>query len=399
MSNDHQELVWISLRLAPGGEDSPGLLDEPFPPRDGTDLEPLVRSIARGGVLCPILVRKLASGYQVVCGWRRLQAARKAGLARIPALVKDLDDAEAIQCYYEESSATHQEPAGVRSSELTEMNPRLSSRRPQDPPPGDDALERVLVRARAFFEEVRVSRIINVPRTEILVDSIVETAAGNGALAVQGFVRPALGDLTPPHSVLVTQLCARLARHLAWDDAMARTFVLGGFLHDVGMVFVSDTASRGLEALTPAELRTIQSHTRIGCALIAGTGEEWSLEASLMARDHHERWNGSGYPDGKTQTEVGYASRVLGLLDAYAALVTPRPHRQALSPQYAQETLCQALQRGLWDPTLLPVLTEALPRWPVALEPMEALTPAQLLTRNSVELRGDLVTMLAEGST
>ncbi len=425
------DLVWIPLDATEEGSTRARLGSEPFPPRDVEPFDRLTQSIREVGVLSPILARERNGQLQIICGFKRYLAAKAAGLDRIPALVRPLDDAEAIRCFHEESMFQRHaeafdadvEEAWPASGERLARFPRtmesdLASPRATPDDAGvldltsqhevarseaaretlEEDSERVLVRSRAFFDEVRVVRSLNVPRTEILVDSILELIEGDVPLVVTGFSRPVEGDFTAPHSVLVTQLCARVARFLGWDEETSRNLVLGGFLHDVGMTFVRETASRASGSLSPADVRTIQSHTRIGCALIAGAGE-WSVDIADMARDHHERWNGTGYPDGKKGTDIPFLARLLGLLDTYVALVTPRPHRPALDEEYARERLFGALQKGLWDPSLSPILTEALPRWALRGADREVRSQPTALTRNSVELRGDLATMLAKGST
>lgn len=405
---------------APGLEEKLALISEPFPPREADspeELEPLRRSIEHFGILTPLLLRRVAGRAQVVCGWRRLLAARSLGLARVPALVVEHDDAEAIRAHHEEArlqnpsravglpdqgGAIQRFPltptAPVESPELIDLTRDADGSGAGSTLIVEEALDRVIVRATAFFDEVRVTRSINVPRTEILADSIVEIAEMPGPLLALGFHRPLEGDFTAPHSVLVTQLCVRVARLLGWDEDTSRSFVLGGLLHDVGMTFVRETAARAAGALSPTEIRAIQSHTRIGCALVAGA-KEWPEVVAHMARDHHERWNGTGYPEGSKGTEIPFLARVLGLLDTYAALVTPRPHRAALDPGFARERLLGAMERGLIDPSLSSVVTLTLPECSLELAPRDRDRTPPPLTRNSVELRGDLVTMLAKGST
>ncbi len=426
------ELQWIAL--CPSTDDPTGgtlWADEPYPPREILDFEGLMRSIREIGVLSPILVRNREARLQVVCGYRRYLAARKAGLHRIPALVRTMDDAEAIRCYHEENLFHNDasrfvealDPAGqiLPGQERRCLDPAWAVKGGGRDARGSlplldltsnaeiaaggsidaavqEAVERILVRSRAFFDEVRMTRRINVPRTEILLDSVLELLEGNATILLRGFSRPVDGDVVAPHSVLVTQLCAGVARFLGWDEATTRNLVLGGFLHDVGMAFVRETASLAAGSLTPADVQTIHSHTRIGCALIAGT-QEWSGDVANMAIDHHERWNGTGYPDQKVGTEIPFLARLLGLLDTYAALITPRPHRAALDHAYARERLVGALEKGLWDPSLKPIILEALPSLKLRGADLEGPELAGALTKNSVELRGDLVTMLAKGST
>jgi hypothetical protein len=443
MTEEKRELEWVSIDVGADGATVARWSDAPFPPRDPGDLVALTSSVRILGVLSPILVRRDGESFQIVCGYRRFLAARAAGLDSIPALVANLSDAQAIRCYLSENllrkpldGRSEDEALAILKSlrdawpddpELSALEEKVASRKLKLDAPNrlesgaaprgaltardagsplsdsepshrsEDRAERILTLAHAYFEEVHATRSINVPRTEILIDGILELADGNAPLSIAGFTRMIDGDLTAPHSILVTQICAHVARVLDWSEENARTFALSGFLHDVGMVFVHDLA-KAPRALRADEGRGIQNHTRIGCALITGA-REWSTEVALAARDHHERWNGTGYPAGLKGTETGFPARALGLIDAFAALTTPRPHRNALEPGFARERLAQAMNLGLFDPALAPVLGEGLATVPRYEGDAPGECSPLLLTRNSVELRGDLTTMLAKGST
>ena len=72
-----------------------------------------------------------------------------------------------------------------------------------------------------------------------------------------------------------------------------------------------------------------------------------------IIRHHHERWNGSGYPDGLAGDAIPLTARVLQVVDAYDALRTRRPYKQPLTHAQAAQTLHEEAARGLWDPRLL----------------------------------------------
>jgi HD-GYP domain-containing protein (c-di-GMP phosphodiesterase class II) len=239
-------------------------------------------------------------------------------------------------------------------------------------------------------------RAIDARRANSITDILLEVI-DLGPLDWRPFAHGGEGDLTAPHSLLTGALAARVASVIGWSDADTRTLVLGGILHDVGMVFLQKPSLRSPRTLTPAELGELEGHTRIGCALIAGTGA-WRREVALAARDHHERWNGTGYPEGKRGAEVDIQPRLLAPIDTFAALIMPRPHRDALPPTVAFERLSKAFELGLYDPALVPILAKAFGSTATGPQ-VFCHTPVSPSPGNSVEMEGGLATMLSKEST
>jgi HD-GYP domain-containing protein (c-di-GMP phosphodiesterase class II) len=454
MSREKPDLLWVRMDGAVAGatEGAVSFAEEPFPPREPGDLIELVSSIRLHGILSPLLVRPLDGKLQVVCGYRRYLAARAAGLVEIPALVAELDDAEAIRSYLSENGIRR--PIDSRAEE--EAIQLLRSLRDRSRTlPGDEAVEpealpierqlrlesvasamraaarmrylsgdeesareegdaersrprpspedlawRLLERMESFLGDVLRERKIDVRRANSITDILLEVV-DLGPLDWRPLARGGEGDITAVHSLLTGALCARTASVLDWSGEDSRTLVLGGVLHDVGMVFLQKPSLRSPRTLSPAERGELEGHTRIGCALIGGAGA-WRREVSLVARDHHERWNGTGYPEGKRGAEVEIYPRLLAPLDTFAALIMPRPHRDALSPNVAFERLSKAFELGLYDPALVPILTMALgPDTRASRSPSVFLHPGAptASVRNSIELGGGLATMLSKEST
>jgi hypothetical protein len=430
MSTLDRELSWIPLAGAPG---APAILATPFPERAAGDITELTSSIRIHGVLSPILLRVTEAGLQIICGQRRWLAARAAGLDCVPAQIAHLTDAQAIRCYLAESLLDRPLSEDSRScafSQLEELRDGMPAppqpRAPGAPSPrrlavrasgpesarlpgqadtatevldADSALARAAVRARACFEEIRATRRINVPRTEILVDTLLELWQAGAAppVSLAGVHRVSALDPVADHSLLTTFLAVRLLPGLAWDEEAARQFVIGTFLHDAGMVFVLDGAWGEARPLRQSERSEVESHTRIGHALVAGT-REWDEEVAALARDHHERWNGTGYPGRASGTEVSLPCRLLGVIDAYAAMVSPRPHRDAMTPAHARSRMLRAMEMGVFDPALSTVLGSLDPeggRRP----PRPVWGPGSPAPRISVELGEALTTMRASEST
>jgi putative two-component system response regulator len=155
--------------------------------------------------------------------------------------------------------------------------------------------------------------------------------------------------------------CQRLARYavslgtdlgLAEDDveALAR----GGFLHDIGKVGIPDAVLLKPSSLTRDEFAIMKQHTVIGDRLC---GELRSLRrVRPIVRHHHEKLDGSGYPDGLKGDNIPLLAQLMGVVDVYDALTTSRPYKVALSSEQAFEELATEARRGWRDPQLVDAL-------------------------------------------
>jgi putative two-component system response regulator len=152
--------------------------------------------------------------------------------------------------------------------------------------------------------------------------------------------------------------CQRLA---AYSSALGRVLGLsrddvaalhrGGYLHDVGKIGVPDGVLLKPAPLTAAEFRQMQAHTTIGERLC---GELRSLRAVRgIVRHHHERLDGSGYPDGLRGSAIPLTAQIVGIVDAYDAMTTTRPYRAALSDAHACDELLRDAAKGLADRELV----------------------------------------------
>jgi HD-GYP domain-containing protein (c-di-GMP phosphodiesterase class II) len=103
--------------------------------------------------------------------------------------------------------------------------------------------------------------------------------------------------------------------------------------------------------LLPEEYQVIQRHTAIGSDLVRRVPSLEPIAATIL--HHHERIDGSGYPDGLSGEDISLASRIIGVVDAFDAMTTPRPYREPVSPQEALEELrrCAGTQfdKGIVD--------------------------------------------------
>ena len=168
----------------------------------------------------------------------------------------------------------------------------------------------------------------------------------------------ALGQAVEQRDRQTAGHCERLAFMgvaLGMAARLDRTSLLalyrGGYLHDVGKVGLPDSILFKPGKLTASEWVTMRSHTVRGeeiCRHLKSLGP-----ALPIIRHHHERWDGSGYPDGLRGKQIPLTARLLQVADIYDALISPRPYKPAFSPSKALGILRAETSRGWRDPQVV----------------------------------------------
>ncbi len=140
------------------------------------------------------------------------------------------------------------------------------------------------------------------------------------------------------------------------SEDQIENIAIGSIMHDVGKIAISDVILKKPGRLTKEEFETMKSHTVKGSALMARlieTEDHPSYRYALdIARHHHERWDGGGYPDGLKGNEITVWSQVVSIADVYDALVSPRVYKKAYSANTAVEMI-RSSKCGVFNPKLL----------------------------------------------
>lgn len=139
------------------------------------------------------------------------------------------------------------------------------------------------------------------------------------------------------HSENVTKYAYFFGSSLNLDDNSIKKLVLSSILHDVGKIGVSESILGKPGKLTEYERAIIQIHPTISFEIISAI--EGLKDVALIAKYHHERWDGKGYPDGLKGEEIPYLSRIIAIVDAFDAMTTDRPYRKALPIEQAIEEI------------------------------------------------------------
>jgi putative two-component system response regulator len=142
-----------------------------------------------------------------------------------------------------------------------------------------------------------------------------------------------LHDAPAYHATRVAALSTRLAQGLGGDDALVTTVEVGALLHDLGKIAVGVSVLTKPENLSPAEREMIARHPQLGAEIIAHV--PFMKSAAAIVAAHHERWDGTGYPNNLCATEIPLGARIVMVADTYDALTNDRPYQQEHTPAAA----------------------------------------------------------------
>ncbi len=150
---------------------------------------------------------------------------------------------------------------------------------------------------------------------------------------------------TRGHSERVGAWSRRLADFMALPPKEVDQVAQAGLLHDIGKIGVPETVLGKRGPLEAAEWALMRRHPVIGAQIVAPF--EFLAAGAVVIRHHHERWDGSGYPDGLAGETIPLGSRIVAVADVYDALTSTRPYRAALSQQAALEHIVAQAGRTL----------------------------------------------------
>jgi ribonuclease P protein subunit RPR2 len=143
---------------------------------------------------------------------------------------------------------------------------------------------------------------------------------------------------TGEHAERVAAYGLAIARAAGIDVAEEPQMEFGFLLHDIGKVGVPDAILFKPAALSHDEFECVASHAEIGSRILRHV--DFLEQAKLVVRHHHERWDGTGYPDGLKGEQIPLAARVFAVADTLDALTTDRPYRDAVDWQRARVEIC-----------------------------------------------------------
>ena len=373
-----RRLTWVALH-----EFDSAFVSAPFPERGHRgSLASLRDSIARVGVIHPLIARVVGGKLQVVCGHRRRLAAQLAVVSSVPVLVARLSDGEARMIFEEENALDWQSREGsgavveTETSDVTEGNDWSTETKAEEadtkvseaarPLPSEEVgreLDSLYERTINVFKTIRREKCVPVEPTREIIDRLLmlrPISAGVDIRDVGGGVEPGIDrgvdrDVDAvawlaAHSLRVTILAQHFGERMSWGQSAIARLTLAGFVHDVGMLAVPEELLQSSYPLTRTRREAIELHTTLGRTMLYPA---WPKSIANVARDHHERWDGTGYPGGKHGRAIGKVVHIIGMLDSYAALICRRSYRSSYPVGEAIRLLDESTAVGRFDPALL----------------------------------------------
>jgi putative two-component system response regulator len=196
---------------------------------------------------------------------------------------------------------------------------------------------RSLLRQKAFTDELE--------RAESILFAL--------ALSIEG-----KDSYTQGHCERLAEYSARLGEHLGLPAAEITALRRAGIVHDIGKVAVPDSILLKPARLTRSEQLVLQRHPAVGESICAPL-KSFQLVLPII-RHHHEKMDGSGYPDGLKGEEIPLTARVLTVVDVYDALTTQRPYKLAMAVPDALAMMRKEVRKGWWDPMVFAAFEQLL---------------------------------------
>ena len=156
---------------------------------------------------------------------------------------------------------------------------------------------------------------------------------------------------TGDHCERLLHVCAAFGEYLNLSRSQQRALKWGAYLHDIGKVGIPDAVLMKTDRLNDAEWAIMRQHVVIGEQICAPLRTMQNVVPII--RHHHERWDGSGYPDGLAGEDIPLLAQVFQLVDIYDALTHERPYKPAYSSDEALAMMTEELERGWRNPELM----------------------------------------------
>ena len=244
-------------------------------------------------------------------------------------------------------------PIGARIIRLADTVAALGEVRPQRGPFEPSAIREAVEEAAGIEFDAEVVRVYcklededripdfhhnsfyraSIKATAELIPEQISALSGREFLQIMGALIDAKDPYTFGHSRRVATLGAMLSENLGLGERIVETVWSGGYLHDLGKISVPLAVLAKTGALDEGERLAIQKHAETGAEILASIPGLRHL--SPACRYHHERWDGTGYPEGLSGDRIPVVARILGVCDAYDAMTSNRSYRPARSHEEA----------------------------------------------------------------
>ncbi|MCK8823631.1 HD-GYP domain-containing protein [Fuchsiella alkaliacetigena] len=174
----------------------------------------------------------------------------------------------------------------------------------------------------------------------------------------------AYNEYTFGHSIDVAILSLMTAMKLNYNQLELKKLAIGTLLHDIGKTKIDEDILMKPGQLTGQEFAEVKKHANIGYNILRNN-EEVSIISAHVAYQHHERYNGSGYPRGLKEEQILEIAQIAAVADAYDAITTDRVYKEALPPYKAIQIIKEERDKGKWNSRVVKQFLKNIPAYPV----------------------------------
>lgn len=216
----------------------------------------------------------------------------------------------------------------------------------------------------ALFQQARLGQAITTGHLAPLVSDISASVTLNPGVFVSLARLKNKDDYTYLHSVTVCALMVALGRQLGLEDGLLRDAGMAGLLHDVGKALIPLEVLNKPGKLTDAEFAIVKKHPRDGYDLLQGNTDSGSLAARDVSLHHHEKFNGTGYPERLEGEGISLLSRMAAVCDVYDAITSNRPYKSGWDPAESLRKMAMWTKEGHFETRIFQAFVKSIGIYP-----------------------------------
>ncbi|CFX86134.1 HD domain [Syntrophomonas zehnderi OL-4] len=213
------------------------------------------------------------------------------------------------------------------------------------------------------FKQMETEHKINIRLVQTVVNNLIDELLSNQHLLLNMTDIRSYDDYTFGHSVNVCVLSIMTGITMRYHDSRLKELAIGALLHDIGKTKISKDILNKDDDLTREEYNEVKKHTEYGFDMLRRQ-DELSLFSAHIALQHHERWDGKGYPRGLAREDIHEYARIVAVADVYDALLADRPYRSAYTVNQAL-TIMKRMSGIQLDPRCLTALIANIAVYPI----------------------------------
>jgi len=215
----------------------------------------------------------------------------------------------------------------------------------------------------SMFQEARMGKVVDPSGALRLVDEISDSLARNASALISLARLKTADDYTYMHSVAVCAMMMALARQLDLEEAQVRSVGLAGLMHDLGKALMPLEVLNKPGKLTDEEYALMKEHPREGHRLLESLADVDPVVLDVCLH-HHEKFDGSGYPDQLAGEQISLHARMGAICDVYDAITSNRPYKQGWDPAQSLHKMAE-WSGGHFDPRVFQAFVKSLGIYPI----------------------------------